>query len=77
MRTILKKKFKIYMEIKLLKTRICQLKYQKNCDIFSSFLCTSFNSSIKTFKFLNCLKLADKTPLYKEGKNDKKENRFR
>ena len=31
-------------------------------DIFSSFLCTSFNSSIKTV-FLNALKLADIAPL--------------
>ena len=31
-------------------------------DIFSSFLCTSFNSSIKIFKFFQCLKLADITP---------------
>ena len=39
-----------------------------------SLLCTSFNSSIKTSKFPQCLELADITPLYKKGKNDQKEN---
>ena len=47
---------------------------KKNSNIFSSFLCTNFNSSIKTSKFPQCLKLADVTPLYKKGKNDQKEN---
>ena len=45
-----------------------------NSDIFSSFLCTSFNSSIKTSKFRQGLKLADIPALYKNGKNDTKEN---
>ena len=45
-----------------------------NSDIFRSFLCTNFNSSIKTSNFPQCLKLADITPLYKKGKNDQKEN---
>ena len=45
-----------------------------NSDIFRSFLCTNFNSSIKTCKFSQCRKLADITPLYKKGKNDQKEN---
>ena len=47
---------------------------KENSDIFSSFLCISFNSSIKTSKFTRCLKLADITPLYKKGKTDQKEN---
>ena len=47
---------------------------KENSDIFSSFLCTSFNSSVKTTKFPQCLKLADITLLYKKGKNDPKEN---
>ena len=37
----------------------------KKNSVFLSFLCTSFNSSIKTSKFPQCLKLADITPLYK------------
>ena len=50
---------------------------KKNSDIFKSFLCTNFDSSIKTFKFLRCLKLAnissssslaDRTPLNKKVK---------
>ena len=42
--------------------RICQLGYKviiENLNIFGSFLCNSFNSSIKASKFLQCLKLAD------------------
>ena len=46
---------------------------KENSDIFSTFLCTSFKSSIKTSKFPQCLKLADIRPLYKKGKNDQKE----
>ena len=50
---------------------------KENSDIFKIFLCTSFNSSIKTFKFLRCLKLANissstslahRTPLNKKVK---------
>ena len=41
---------------------------KENSDIFSSFLCTSFNSSRKTSKFRECLKLADIKPLYKKVK---------
>ena len=47
---------------------------KENSDIFSSFLCISFNSSIKTLAFPQCFKLADITPLYNKGKNDQKEN---
>ena len=47
---------------------------KENSDIFSSFLCTSFNSSVKTSKFPECFKLANITPLYKKGKIDQKEN---
>ena len=43
---------------------------KESFDIFSKFLCTNFNSSIKTSKSLQCLKLADVTPLYKKVKND-------
>ena len=45
----------------------------ENSNIFSSFLCTSFNSLIKTSKFLQCLKLANTIPLYKRVKMIKKE----
>ena len=45
-----------------------------NSDISSSFLCTSFNSSIKRSKFPQWLNLADITPLYKKGKNNQKVN---
>ena len=45
-----------------------------NSDIFSSFLCTSFNSSVKALEFPQCFKLVDITPLYNKGKNDQKEN---
>ena len=50
---------------------------KENSDIFKIFLCTSFNSSIKTFKFLRYLKLANissstslahRTPLNKKVK---------
>ena len=47
---------------------------KENSDTFSSFLCNTFNSLIKTSKFPQSLKLADITPLYKKGKNDQKEN---
>ena len=52
-------------------------KATQNSDIPTkviSFLCASFNSSIKASKFPQCLKLADITPLYKKGKNDQKED---
>ena len=41
-----------------------------NIDIFSDFLCASFNSSINLRKFPKNPKLADITPLYKKGKKD-------
>ena len=31
----------------------------ENPEILSSFLCTSFHSSIQTFKFCHCLKPSD------------------
>ena len=42
---------------------------KENLDIFSRFLCTSFNSSIKTSKFPQCLKLAGITPTCNKKKN--------
>ena len=53
------------ISIKLLKKKI---------DIFSDFVCTSFNSSINMSKFPENLKLADITPAYKKGKKDIKGN---
>ena len=43
-------------------------------DIFSDFLCASFNSSIKSKKFPNNLKIADITSLHKKGNGDVKGN---
>ena len=40
----------------------------EDIDIFSDFLCVSFNSSIKSKNFKKNLKLADITPLHKKGK---------
>ena len=42
---------------------------KENGDIFSSFLCNSFNNTIKLSTFPEILKHADITPLYKKGKN--------
>ena len=47
---------------------------KENADIFSDFVCASFNSSINTSKFPENLKLADITPAYKKGKKDIKGN---
>ena len=47
---------------------------KENVDIFSDFVCTSFNSSINVSKFPENLKLADITPTYKKGKKDIKGN---
>ena len=47
---------------------------KENVDIFAEFLWKSINSSIKSFTFPSCLKLADVTPLHKKGKKDKKDN---
>ena len=47
---------------------------KENVDIFSDFVCTSFNSSINMSKFPKNLKLADITSAYKKGKNDIKGN---
>ena len=70
-------KNKIYLNRNKTLFRIYQLGYKvikENLNIFGSFLCNSFGSSIKTSTFLRCLKLADIIPLYKKGKNDQKEN---
>ena len=47
---------------------------KENIDIFSNFLCNSFNYSIKLSTFPEILKHADITPLYKKGKKDIKGN---
>ena len=47
---------------------------KENSDIFSNFLCKSFNNSIKLSTFPEILKHADITPLYKKGKKDIKRN---
>ena len=41
---------------------------KENSNIFSNFLCNSFNNSIKLSTFPEILKHADITPLYKKGK---------
>ena len=41
---------------------------KENVNIFSDFVCTSFNNSINMSKFSKNLKLADITPAYKKGK---------
>ena len=41
---------------------------KENSDIFSSFLCNSFNNSMKLSTFPEILKHADITRLYKKGK---------
>ena len=46
----------------------------EDIDIFSDFLCVSFNSSIKSKNFKKNLKLADITPLHKKGKKNIKGN---
>ena len=47
---------------------------KENVDIFSDFVCTSFNSTINMSKFPENLKLADITAAYKKGKKDIKGN---
>ena len=47
---------------------------KENIDVFSDFLCSSFNSSLKLSKFPENLKQADITPAYKKGKKDVKGN---
>ena len=47
---------------------------KENNDIFSNFLCNSFNNSIKLSTFPEILKHADISPLYKKGKKDVKGN---
>ena len=47
---------------------------KENSDIFSNFLCCSFNNSIKLSISPEILKHADITPLYKKGKKDIKGN---
>ena len=47
---------------------------KENVDIFSNFVCTSFNSSINMSKFPENLKLGNITPAYKKGKKHIKEN---
>ena len=47
---------------------------KQNSDVFSNFLCNSFNNFIKLSTFPEILKHADITPLYKKGKKDIKGN---
>ena len=47
---------------------------KKDIEIFSNFICISFTSSIKTWKFSGNLKLEDIILLYKKGRRDIKEN---
>ena len=47
---------------------------KENSDIFSNFLCNSFNNSIKLSALPEILKHADILPLYKKGKKDIKGN---
>ena len=47
---------------------------KENSDIFSDFLCNSFNNSIKLSTFPEFLKHADITSLYKKGKKNIKGN---
>ena len=46
---------------------------KENIDVFSDFLCSGFNSSIKLSKFPENLKQADITPAYKKVKKISKE----
>ena len=46
----------------------------ENADIFEDFLAESLKGAIKTYNFLNCLKLTDITPLHKKGKKDSNKN---
>ena len=45
-----------------------------NSDMLSDFLCTSFNTSLKSTKFSHYLKIANATPLHRKGKTDHKRN---
>ena len=47
---------------------------KENSDIFSSFVCESINSSIKSSIFPSCLKHTDVTPLHKKCSKSLKEN---
>ena len=46
----------------------------KNADIFADFLAESLKSTIKTYNFPKCLRLADITPLHKTRRKDNREN---
>ena len=47
---------------------------KENSDIFSNFLCQSFNNMIDVCIFPTSLKLANVTPVYKKGSKNSKEN---
>ena len=47
---------------------------KENFDVFTDFLCTSFNGFIKASLFLSCLKFGHVRPLYKKGRKDAKQN---
>ena len=47
---------------------------KENIEIFSDFLCTSINSTVKSSSFPSSLKLADVTPVDKKGRKYMKEN---
>ena len=47
---------------------------KENSNIFSNFLCNSFNNSIKLSTFPEVFKHTDITPLHKKGKKDIKGN---
>ena len=47
---------------------------KENSDIFSNFICQSFNNMIDVCIFPTSLKLANITPVYKKGSKNSKEN---
>ena len=53
---------------------ISEMILKEKINIFSNFLCGSFNSSIKSRKFPENFKLADIIPPHKKGKKDIKGN---
>ena len=46
----------------------------EDTDIFACFLAESLKGAIKTYNFLNCLKLANITSLHQKERKDNKEN---
>ena len=72
--TVLKEIRKIKINKEVLDTNIPLKKLKENAEYFAEYICLQFNESICTSKFPVFFKLANITPVFKQGSRNQKEN---